>query len=59
MMKCTRCGEKYTGEEVSEWRAEHEAFSRSPFICPDCYDTLSRMDLEDQFNELIKPEAVK
>lgn len=51
MQKCTKCGDKFTGEEISELRADHEEFSLHPFICPDCYDRLSRMDLEDQFKE--------
>ena len=53
MYRCSKCGEKYLGEEVSEWRSEKEQFSMHPFICPDCYDRLSRMDLEDQFKDLM------
>ena len=49
MQKCTKCGDRFTGEEISELRAEHEEFSQHPFICPDCYDRLNRKDLEDQF----------
>lgn len=52
--KCTKCGDRFISEEVSEWRSEHEAFSMHPFICPDCYDRLQRMDLEDQFEDLMK-----
>ena len=51
--KCTECGEKYIGEELSEWRSEHEQFSMHPFICPDCYDRRQRKDLEDQLDQLI------
>lgn len=54
MYKCTKCGEKYIGEEVSEWRSEKEQFSLRPFICPDCYDRLRMMDLEDQFKDLME-----
>ena len=50
---CTKCGDKFSGEEISELKAEHEAFSMHPFICPDCYDRLQRMDLEDQFSVLM------
>ena len=53
MKKCTVCGDKFLWEEISEWRSEHEQFSMSPFICPDCYDKLQRKDLEDQFDELM------
>lgn len=54
--KCTKCGERFLNEDVSEWRAGHEDFSLRPFICPDCYDRFSRMDLADQFNELLSVE---
>lgn len=58
MKICTRCREKYTGEEISEWKTEHEAFSMNPFMCPDCYDTFSKQDLEEQFSELMDEKAV-
>lgn len=58
MKKCIKCGDKFTGEEISEWKTEHETFSMNPFMCPDCYDTFSRQDLEDQFEELIDEKAV-
>ena len=54
MHKCTYCGDKYSGEAISEMRTEHEEFSLHPFICPDCYDRLNRKDLEDQFDELMR-----
>ena len=58
MKICTKCGEKYTGEEISEWRSERETFSMYPFMCPDCYDIFSRQDLEEQFDELMDEKAV-
>lgn len=54
MKKCTVCGDRFLGEEISEWRAEHEEFSLHPFICPDCWDRLHHKDLEDQFEELME-----
>lgn len=52
MKTCTKCGDRFTGEEIAEWRADHEAFQESPLICPDCWDTLfAHKDLEDQFQE--------
>lgn len=54
MKKCTRCGWKISGEEISEWKQEHEEFSEHPLICPDCWDNLHRKDLEDQFEELME-----
>ena len=53
MKKCTICGDKFLGEEISEWRSEREQFSTSPFICPDCYDRLQHKDPEDQIKEII------
>ena len=54
MKVCSVCGDKFLGEEISEWRSEHEPFSMNPFICPDCYDNLQSKDLEDQFTELME-----
>lgn len=54
MKKCTRCGWKISGEEISEWKQEHEEFSEHPLICPDCWDNLQHKDLEDQFEELME-----
>jgi hypothetical protein len=56
MRVCTICGDKFTGEEISEMRSEHEEFSMNPFICPDCYDRHQRKDLEDRFDELMGGE---
>lgn len=54
MRTCQICGDRFTGEEVSEWRADHEAFQDRPLICPDCWDTLQHKDLEDRFEELMR-----
>ena len=54
MKKCTVCGDSFLGEEVSEWRSEHEPFSMVPFICPDCFDRLQHKDPEDQLDLLMK-----
>ena len=53
MYRCDKCKEKFLGEELSEWRNEKEEFSMHPFICPDCYNRVRRIDLEGQFNELL------
>lgn len=53
MQKCVKCGDRITGEEISEWRAEHENFSMHPLICPDCWDNLQKKDLEDQVKEVL------
>jgi len=58
MKRCMVCGDKFTGEEISEWWADHEDFQAHPLICPDCYDrTRKHKDLEDLFNDLMKEEA--
>lgn len=54
MKKCTRCGWKISGEEISEWKQEHKEFSEHPLICPDCWADLQQKDLEDQFSELME-----
>ena len=53
---CTKCGDLFTDEDLAELRKEHESFSMDPFMCPDCYDRFSRMDLEDQFEDLMEEE---
>lgn len=59
MKICVRCKDRFSSEEISEWRTEHEPFSTSPFMCPDCYDAFSRMDLEDQLTALLpEKEAI-
>ena len=57
MKRCMVCGDKFTGEEISEWWADHEDFQAHPLICPDCYDRRNRRDLEDRFEDLMKEEA--
>ena len=55
MRTCQICGGRFTGEEVSEWRADHEAFQDHPLICPDCYDReINHKDLEAQFEVLMR-----
>lgn len=58
MRKCTICGDRFTGEEISEWHTDNEDFSLRPFICPDCFDRQERKAPEDQLKDLME-EAVK
>lgn len=53
MRECSMCGDKISGEEVAEWKAEHEEFSLHPLICPDCWDRFQQLDPEKQVKELI------
>ena len=55
-MRCTKCGEHFTRDDLIDWEQCGEEYSRSPFMCPDCYDTFRRKDLEDQFAELMGEE---
>ena len=52
--KCTRCGDEFETQEVAEWILDREPFSMKPFVCPDCFDKLTRLDLENQLKELIR-----
>ena len=51
---CIKCLDTFHRSEIKEWKESHEPFSLNPFICPDCFDRLIRMDLEDQFDDLVK-----
>lgn len=53
MQICTECGEKFTGEQISEMRAEHEDFWMHPFICPDCWDRIQHTDPEETVKRLV------
>ena len=54
---CVMCGESFSLDEIQEWRESGEPFSSKPlFVCPDCLDSFTRQDLEDQFNELMEAE---
>lgn len=50
---CTKCGEKYSEQEIAELKSWGERMWFDPFICPDCYDSLRRNDLGDQAAELL------
>ena len=53
-VKCAKCGDVFSSEEIEDFKFEREPFGKDPFICPDCYDRLVRQDLEDQFKSLMK-----
>lgn len=54
--KCLFCGDTYTNDEIRElkemgekmWKTEKE------FVCPDCYDDLRRLPLEEQAKALLQ-----
>jgi transposase-like protein len=54
--RCRFCGEEFSKEDLRELREMGEAYSLdgADFICPDCYDTFSRLTPEDQIKELLR-----
>ena len=58
MYYCTRCDEAYSANDIKELIDMNEGFCMRPFICPDCWDDLQRLDLEDQL-DLLLPEIPK
>lgn len=53
-MKCVKCGEDFSKEDIRDLKDMGEEFHTHPFICPDCWDNLQGKDLEDQFKELME-----
>lgn len=54
---CTLCGDEFDLQEIAEWILDHEPFHLRPFVCPDCFDNLTRLDLENQLDELLREEV--
>lgn len=52
---CLKCGETYTRDDRREMREMGEEFYHvgDRFICPDCWDSLRQMDLEDILDWLL------
>ena len=52
---CRFCNEILTVSDLKELKEMGEKFYRDEkmFICPDCYDSFSKQDLESQFEELM------
>lgn len=57
-MKCSQCGDDFDLQEIAEWILSHEPFNLRPLVCPDCFDDLTRPDLEEQLDALIREEVV-
>lgn len=47
---CAGCGDRYTREDIKGPAECGEKCFKGPgfFLCPDCYDAFTRLDLEDQ-----------
>lgn len=59
MMTCKICGDDFSIQEVAEFILSGEPFNLRPFICPDCFDDITRLDLEEQLAELLKEAEAK
>lgn len=48
--QCRGCGETFTEADLVDLREMGEAYYREKgcFLCPDCWDSFQRMDLEEQ-----------
>ncbi len=59
---CAGCGDRYTEADIKELAecGERCFKGRGFFLCPDCYDAFTRLDLEDQEAYLLglKKEAL-
>lgn len=55
---CRMCGESFTEDDLRELRGFNEPYwcDGEMFICPDCWDSFRRMDLEEQMKTAISNE---
>lgn len=53
--KCLFCEDTYTTQDLSEMKEMGETYHLEPkqFVCPDCYDDLQRLPLEEQLKALM------
>lgn len=54
-IECVMCGETFTEDDLAELREIGEAYHREDgcFLCPDCLDSLRRMDPTEQLKMAI------
>lgn len=58
-MVCMRCRETFQLDELDEWREGGDAYfleSGGKCICPDCYDDIARMNIDDRYHAILKIE---
>jgi len=55
-MKCLFCEDTYTEQDIAELKEMGEAYwkTETQFVCPDCYDDLQRLPLEEQLKALLQ-----
>ena len=54
--KCLYCEDHYTDEDFVEPKEMGEKYhlESNQFVCPDCYDDLRRLPLEEQLKALLQ-----
>lgn len=59
MKKCIFCEDRFTSAELKELKEMGEKYwlTKTQFICPDCWDDLRRLPLEDQHQAIIEGSA--
>lgn len=55
-MKCLFCEDTYTAQDIDEIKEIGESVyhTKTQFVCPDCYDDLQRLPLEEQLKALLQ-----
>jgi len=55
-MKCLFCEDTYTPQDLAELKEMGESYhlESKQFVCPDCYDDLRRLPLEEQLKALLQ-----
>jgi uncharacterized protein with PIN domain len=54
--KCLFCEDRYTDKDLAELNEMGEIYhlESKQFVCPDCYDDLRRLPLEEQLKALLE-----
>lgn len=55
MVKCAKCGEEYSKDDLKELREMKEEYylDGGVFLCPDCWDSFIQLDFDEKFSEAI------
>mgnify|MGYP000977027167 CR=1 FL=1 len=55
-MKCLFCEDTYTEQDLRDLKELGETYhlEEKQFVCPDCYDDLQRLPLEEQLKALLQ-----
>lgn len=55
-MKCLFCEDNFTEQDLTELKEMGEQYHLEPqgFVCPDCYDDLRSLPLEEQLKALLQ-----